>query len=57
MKCAICRTGETNEGIANVTLNRGKTTVLIKLSFSPPCSTTSRPAGREWIETSALSIL
>ena len=30
MKCAICRTGETNEGIANVTLSRGETTILIK---------------------------
>jgi len=30
MKCVICRTGETTEGVANVTLSRGKTTVLIK---------------------------
>ncbi|MEN8130242.1 MAG: type II toxin-antitoxin system MqsA family antitoxin [Pseudomonadota bacterium] len=30
MKCAICRTGETHEGVANVTLARGKTTVFIK---------------------------
>jgi YgiT-type zinc finger domain-containing protein len=30
MKCTICRTGETHEGVANVTLSRGKTTVLIK---------------------------
>lgn len=30
MNCAICRTGETNEDIANVTLNRGKMTLFIK---------------------------
>lgn len=30
MKCVICRTGDTTEGVANVTLNRGETTVLIK---------------------------
>jgi len=30
MKCVICRTGETAESLTNVTLNRGKTTVLVK---------------------------
>lgn len=30
MRCTICRQGETRPGIANVTLVRGDTTVVIK---------------------------
>ncbi len=30
MKCAICRTGEPSMDLTNVTLSRGKTTILIK---------------------------
>lgn len=30
MKCVICKVGETSKGTANVTLNRGETTVVIK---------------------------
>ncbi len=30
MKCVICRTGEASGGLTNVTLSRGKTTVIIK---------------------------
>lgn len=30
MKCAICRHGETRPGVANVTLQRGDATVVIK---------------------------
>ena len=30
MKCLICKQGETHEGFATVTLERGRTTVVIK---------------------------
>ena len=30
MKCVICRQGQTHEGFATVTLERGRTTVVIK---------------------------
>ena len=30
MKCAICKQGETKEGFTTVTLERGRTTVVIK---------------------------
>ncbi len=30
MKCVICKQGRTNKGTATVTLERGKTTVIIK---------------------------
>ena len=30
MKCVICKHGQTNDGLATVTLERGFTTVIIK---------------------------
>jgi YgiT-type zinc finger domain-containing protein len=30
MKCVICKSGETGEGYATVTLQRGKSTIIIK---------------------------
>jgi len=30
MKCVICKSGETSEGYATVTLQRGKSTIIIK---------------------------
>ena len=30
MKCLICKQGETHDGFATVTLERGRTTVIIK---------------------------
>jgi len=30
MKCVICRQGQTNNGLTTVTLDRGRTTVVIK---------------------------
>ncbi len=30
MKCVICKQGQTNDGLATVTLDRGPTTVVIK---------------------------
>ncbi len=30
MKCVICRQGQTNKGLTTVTLERGRTTVVIR---------------------------
>ena len=30
MKCVICKQGQTHDGLATVTLERGRTTVVIK---------------------------
>ena len=30
MKCVICKSGETSEGLATVTLHRGQTIIIIK---------------------------
>ena len=30
MKCVICRQGQTHDGLATVTLEKGQTTVMIK---------------------------
>jgi YgiT-type zinc finger domain-containing protein len=30
MKCVICKSGDTEDGLATVTLNRGQSTIVIK---------------------------
>lgn len=30
MKCVICKSGETREGLATVTLHRGESTIIVK---------------------------
>ena len=38
MKCVICKTGETEPGVATVVLSRGNTAVIIKNTPAEVCS-------------------
>lgn len=47
MKCVICKHGEVTSGTATVTLERDKTTLVIKVTYAPAAiDSSSRISGR-----------
>ena len=46
MKCSICRTGETERGVAKVTLERGGLTLVVRGVPARVC----RNCGEEYVE-------
>ena len=46
MKCVICKTGDTESGVATVTLHRGETVVVIKAVPADVC----RECGEYYLE-------
>ena len=56
MKCVICKNGETREGTATVTLERGPTTVVIKGVPADVCENCGEHYLSEGISAEALSL-
>ena len=53
MKCVICKKGETVEGKATVTLERGRTTLVIRSVPAQVC----RNCGEEYVEEGTMARL
>lgn len=53
MKCVICKQGETNEGTATVTLEIGKTTLVVKQVPAKVCQN----CGEEYVNEKVTSEL
>ena len=56
MKCIICKTGATAEGFTTVTMERGKTTIVIKNVPADVCGNCGEPYVTEQTSTRVLEI-